>query len=243
MCAVVDGLGADGAGARRRRRRLECHVHDEPAMSRDPVEHWMAVSLDEFRARYLGRAAHARPGTTHDALGILDWHALGRVLAEHPDVLVVAGGQLLTLPPPRSLAALVEYLRAGIGLCVRGAERQDARLAELAAAFAPLGAARIQLFVTPAHTHGFGWHFDDEDVFIAQTAGCKHYYFRPNTVAAAEPARPEVFARFAEESSPLGAATLVAGDALYLPSRWWHMAVCEQTSLSISVGVQRRAGG
>ncbi len=28
----------------------------------------------------------------------------------------------------------------------------------------------------------FGWHYDFEDVFIAQTLGTKDYYFRDNTV-------------------------------------------------------------
>jgi ribosomal protein L16 Arg81 hydroxylase len=32
-------------------------------------------------------------------------------------------------------------------------------------------------------------------------------------------------------------ATLVAGDFLYIPSRWWHMALCKEDALSISVGL------
>ena len=40
------------------------------------------------------------------------------------------------------------------------------------------GTPQVQVFATPAGTHGFGWHYDLEDVFIAQTAGMKDYYFR-----------------------------------------------------------------
>jgi ribosomal protein L16 Arg81 hydroxylase len=32
-------------------------------------------------------------------------------------------------------------------------------------------------------------------------------------------------------------ARLFAGDWLYIPSRWWHMAKCIEDSLSISLGL------
>lgn len=199
---------------------------------------WLGpASLDEFRARSLRTAPEVRPATALAACEVLDWGILDRVLHTADDVLVVSRGQLLPVPPPRSIAELRGYLAAGIGLCVRRAERHDAGLAGVAAAFRELGRAQVQLFVTPGGTHGFGWHDDDEDVFIAQTAGIKDYYFRANTVAAGQPAHPDVFARFAAETSALCTATLVPGDFLYLPSRWWHMALCREDALSISVGV------
>jgi ribosomal protein L16 Arg81 hydroxylase len=40
-----------------------------------------------------------------------------------------------------------------------------------------------------------------------------------------------------EERSPLMTARLVAGDFLYLPCGWWHMATCVDDSLSISIGL------
>jgi hypothetical protein len=199
---------------------------------------WLAtMSVDEFRARHLRRAPIAQPATALEARSLLDWDVLERVLRRDPDVLVVARGRLLPVPPPRSVCELRGYLAAGVGLCVRHAERANPGLARVAAAFGELGTAQVQLFVTPGGTHGFGWHYDDEDVFIAQTMGVKDYYFRANTVAAGEPARPEMFARFTGERSQLCTATLVAGDFLYLPARWWHMAVCREDALSISVGV------
>jgi 50S ribosomal protein L16 3-hydroxylase len=195
------------------------------------------MSIEVFRATQLHVAPVARPGTAADACSILDWATLDRVLRCGPDVLVVARGNLLPVPPPRTLSELRGYLAAGVGLCVRHTEQYDPGLAQVAAAFGRIGTAHVQLFVTPGGTHGFGWHYDDEDVFIAQTVGVKDYYFRANTVSTAEAARPAMFARFVEERSALCAATLVAGDFLYLPARWWHMAVCREDSLSISVGV------
>ena len=201
---------------------------------------WLGgMSVDEFRARFLRIAPAAQPGTALAARSLFDWRVLDRVLRASADVLVVSRGELLSRPPPRTLHELADYLVEGIGLCIRHAERHDAGLAGVAAAFAPLGAAHVQLFVTPAGTHGFGWHYDDEDVFIAQTTGMKDYYFRANTVSDC-PANPTRFSRFHAESSPLCTATLVAGDFLYLPSRWWHMAICHQDALSISVGVTLR---
>ncbi len=41
----------------------------------------------------------------------------------------------------------------------------------------------MQLYATPGGTYSFGWHYDFEDVFIAQTLGIKDYYLRDNTLA------------------------------------------------------------
>src|SRR3954471_11543407 len=74
-------------------------------------------TLAGFEQRHLRRAPLARPGTVADAARrFLDWPRLGRVLAaDHPpaDVLVVARGKLLSLPPPRSGAQLRPLLDAG----------------------------------------------------------------------------------------------------------------------------------
>lgn len=208
------------------------------------LREWLGTtSLDELRAEHLRRSPLARPSSVVDPVGLLDWERLAAVLAAEPgpDVLVVARGRLLPFPAPRALDELRGYLRLGVGLCVRHAERCHPALRAVADAFdVDLGAAQVQLFVTPGETHGFGWHYDDEDVFIAQTAGVKDYYFRANTVAADRAAHGSVFGCYAEETSPLCTATLCPGDFLYVPARWWHMAMCRETSLSVSVGVRPR---
>jgi 50S ribosomal protein L16 3-hydroxylase len=96
----------------------------------------------------------------------------------------------------------------------------------------------IQLFVTPAGTHSFGWHYDFEDVFIVQATGVKEYFLRDNTVERqrARGTCPD-FERFRQEISPLATVRLLQRDWLYIPSRWWHVAKCIEDSLSISVGV------
>ena len=199
---------------------------------------WLgAVSTETFASEYLQRAPIAQPATVDQSL--LDWETLARVLAAGPDVLVVAKGELLPFPPPRELVELRAYFRIGIGLAMRHTERCLPELQAIADSFAALGPSHVQMFATPGGTHGFGWHYDDEDVFIAQTTGVKDYYFRPNTIGT-EPASSTAFARHREETSPMFSATLHAGDFLYIPARWWHMAQCHEDALSISVGVLAR---
>ncbi len=200
---------------------------------------WIApLSLADFRATYFQKGAWAQPGSAKGSLGTLDWDALGRVLSVGADTIVCAKGQHLPYPVPRDLDELRAYFRIGVGLGMRFCERADAGLRAVADSFHELpGTPQVQVFATPAETHGFGWHYDLEDVFIAQTAGVKDYYFRPNTVEADAPFPPKDFSGFRAETSPLMTATLVPGDFLYIPSRWWHMAVCKETALSISVGL------
>jgi 50S ribosomal protein L16 3-hydroxylase len=212
------------------------------AMPMATLARWLGpLSLDQFLDRHLTRAPWAAPGGGLAERRLFDWPALERVLAAPapPDVLVVSRGEHLPLPAPRTGDQARLMMDAGIGMVLRRSERADPALAALASDLVGdvPGTAHVQLFVTPRRTHGFGWHYDDEDVFILQTQGVKDYYFRANTVAADQPARGAMFARFAGETSPLGTACLVPGDFLYLPSRWWHMAVAQEESLSISVGV------
>ncbi|MDB4957003.1 MAG: Cupin 4 [Myxococcales bacterium] len=204
---------------------------------------WIApLALEGFLEGYLHRSAWAQPASATAAIPLLDWEILGRVLAATnppPDVIVCAQGKKLDLPPPRDLTEMRAYLRIGVGLCMRHTQRCDAILGRVAAGFERdlPGSVQVQIFVTPGGTHGFGWHYDIEDVFIAQTVGIKDYYFRENTVEKLAPFPPRDFFGFQAETAPLQTATLVPGDFLYIPSKWWHMAVCREDALSISVGV------
>ena len=124
-------------------------------------------------------------------------------------------------------------------MVIRHGERHDEGIARVATSLPQRipGAVQAQLFVTPAGTHGFGWHYDDEDVFVVQTSGIKNYYFRDNTVLRDRSADSADFTQFHGETSPVGSARLIPGDFLYIPARWWHMAKCAEDSLSISLGL------
>ncbi|AKF09305.1 JmjC domain-containing protein [Sandaracinus amylolyticus] len=203
---------------------------------------WLAgSSIDRFRAEQLGRAPFASPGTAREAIARFDWDTLDRVLrAPDLDALVVRRGRAEDVALPRDLATLRALFARELGVVVRRAERHDHALAAMAHDLARdvPGEAHVQLFVTPGRSHGFGWHYDAEEVFIAQTAGSKTYYFRRNTIDPdPTPGAQPDFARVREETTPLMSCTLVAGDWLYLPRGWWHVAKAIEDSLSISIGI------
>jgi ribosomal protein L16 Arg81 hydroxylase len=128
----------------------------------------------------------------------------------------------------------------GISTVIRAAEHHDDGLRRLADAYGAAlpGEVHVQLYATPAGTHSFGWHYDFEDVFIAQTLGIKDYYLRDNSVARHTRLGETLdFACIRHETTPTMAARLIAGDWLYIPRRWWHLVRCAEDSLSISVGV------
>ena len=213
------------------------------------LREWVApATVSDFETTFLRRVPCAGAGTAMQAVPRFTWTTLDGVLRAAPaaDVLVVRRGDQVAAPIPRSAADLRTLMADGIGLVIRRGERHHPDLAAVAASFARdlPGTVHVQLFVTPAGTHGFGWHYDLEDVFIAQTAGVKDYYFRENTVTDAEPAAgPLDFSPYRRETSQLATARLLTGDWLYLPSRWWHMALCIEDALSISVGVMPPSRG
>ena len=205
---------------------------------------WLAPhDFSWFAEHHLGRAPHAVPGAAAGAIPLFGEGTIDRVLgsSRRPlDVLTVSAGKMVETPPPRSAADVARLGADGVSVVVRGAEAHDDGLSGLAQSFASLvpGEVHVQLYMTPASTNSYGWHYDFEHVFIAQTAGVKDYYFRANTVALdTRLGEPLDFSVFRRETSPILAARLVAGDWLYLPPRWWHLVKCVERSLSISTGV------
>ena len=204
---------------------------------------WLAPDPQSwFIEHHLRKAPCARPAAAQEASALFSWQTLDRVLgSQRPlDVLTVAGGELIHVPRPRSRADAARLLDTGVSVVVRAAEAHDPGLKRLAERFEEVlpGEVHIQLYMTPGGTNSFGWHYDFEDVFIAQAAGVKDYYFRANTVAQdARLGETLDFTSVRRERSPMFSSRLAAGDWLYLPARWWHLVKCVQDSLSISVGV------
>lgn len=208
-----------------------------------PLSRWLhPTTLADFEATCLGRLPYARPGVAAHAARWFDWGVLERVLAARPapDVLVACGGRLAQVSLPRTLDEVHKLMQRGLGVVVRKAERHDALLGELAREVARdlPGEVHVQLYVTPAGTQTFGWHYDREDVFIAQTAGSKDYFMRANSVSDPLDTSPNPdFSAIRAERSPLFTSRLLAGDWLYIPARWWHLVRSIEDALSISIGV------
>ena len=204
---------------------------------------WLAPqTVDGFVNTHLRRQPFARPGAAMSAVDWLDWKIVDQVLRStpEPDVLVASRGRLVQAPTPRSAEGARELLRQSLGVVVRKAERHHPRLEDLARDFERdlPGLVHVQLYVTPAGTQTFGWHFDREDVFIVQTSGVKDYYMRANTVTPGHAGQvvPD-FGAVRRETSPVLSARLIPGDWLYIPSGWWHLVHSVDEALSISIGV------
>ena len=195
---------------------------------------------EQFDREHFQRAPLALPRTARGAIPLLTWSTVIGLVESHPDMLVVRNGSLRKEPPPGSFPEALALFREGYSLVLRACERHDPGLRALHDAVAAeiAGEVQIQTYLTPGGHHSFGWHYDVEDVFIAQTAGTKEYLLRRNTINP-EPtidAMPKDM-QYERESTPAIAATLVPGDWLYIPRGWWHMAKAPEDSLSISIGV------
>jgi ribosomal protein L16 Arg81 hydroxylase len=207
------------------------------------LSRWIApMSLDVFLRDHFGRLPYATPFGAREATSVFGWDTLERFLCGHAeaDILVVSRGKLADAPAPRTINEASALMREGIGLVVRRAEKHDPELAALSASIASEipGEVNVQLFVTPADSHGFAWHYDDEEVFIVQTHGAKEYFLRDNTVEHSRPAGvPPDFTRVRDETSSYASVKLIPGDWLYIPSPWWHVAKPLEDSLSISIGI------
>jgi 50S ribosomal protein L16 3-hydroxylase len=207
------------------------------------ISSWLTgMSIDQFRAENFRRAPVAHPRTARQAIPFFSWDTIEQLVAspEQPDMLLVRNGRLLEGARPKTLADAQTLFNDGYSIVMRRCERHDPALRMLAETVAAEfeGDVSIQLYATPAGHHSFTWHYDVEDVFIAQTAGAKEYMLRENTVNPHPTldAMPKDM-HYERETTPTMASTLIPGDWLYIPSGWWHVARCIEDSLSISIGV------
>jgi ribosomal protein L16 Arg81 hydroxylase len=204
------------------------------------LRQWLEGGVEQFLARDYQRAPLAQPNTASPAVPLLDWDTVRRLLEARVDLVVVRNGQLASGPSPSGYEAAHALFAQGHSLVMRGCEQADAGLRGLAEDFAAEleGDVQVQVYATPAGFRSFGWHYDCEDVFIVQTGGTKQYRLRRNTVNPAPTidAMPRDM-HFERETGPVLATTLIAGDWLYVPRGFWHVADAVADSLSISVGV------
>jgi 50S ribosomal protein L16 3-hydroxylase len=154
---------------------------------------------------------------------------------------IVRQGRLVHDQARLSWAEAQAYYRGGHTLLVRYAERSSAKCQTLAEAFAQFFHAPvdIQVYVTPDQQQAFGWHYDLEEVFILQVQGCKEYTLRQNTVNPSPvwDTMPADLGYERETSRLRMTCRLEAGDWLYIPSGWWHIARTQAASMHLSIGV------
>lgn len=202
---------------------------------------WLGpLSREAFFREHFQRAPLAQPALGRAAVGLLNWDTVARLVAARADMLLVRNSTLRREEAPETFEEVQALFRDGWSVVLRHCEQHDPALRVLGEMFARElpGQVVVQVYATPANFHSFSWHYDVEDVFIAQTAGTKDYFLRENTVNP----RPKLQSmpkdmQYERETTPTVGATLIAGDCLYIPRGWWHVATAREDSLSISVGV------
>lgn len=205
-------------------------------------DEWLGtIPPAKFRAEIYRKQPFSMPDRAKRYTELATWGTIERLLrTSPPDALVVRNGSLLAQSAPASFAEARKLHAAGCSLVLRHCERHDEGLARLAREVEREigGEVAVQLYVTPAAFHSFGWHYDFEEVFIVQTLGEKEYWLRENTVNP-RPTRETMpkDMQYERETSPTQACTLLPGDWLYVPGGWWHVAKAKKDSISLSIGV------
>ena len=191
-----------------------------------------------FLEEFYFRLPYSRPGGAAGVAPGIGWDRV-RALVDAPgaDLLLSRRGKL---SPGAGYEEARRRYGEGHTITVRSAEKLDADLARLAEEFRAdfLAPANVHLYCTPAGEHGFGWHYDVEDVFVLQSEGAKVYSLRKNTVNPwpVLDTMPRDLG-FEREGSPVFTCRLEAGDWLYVPAGWWHIAHTESESKSLAVGL------
>ena len=203
-------------------------------------------AVPSFIDQFYTKLPHSQASGAAALCELGSWEVLAKALqAPQADTMVVRRNQRYDGPLPQSPDDAQRLVAEGYTLLVKHAERHDARLAALAAAFARDFATEvnIHMYCTPAEQYGFAWHYDAEEVFIVQTTGRKEYRLRKNTVNPwpIEETLPADM-RYEREIMPLMQCELAAGDWLYIPSGYWHMGESRETAISLAIGVQPRTG-
>jgi 50S ribosomal protein L16 3-hydroxylase len=200
------------------------------------------VPVSEFLQRTFARVPFAMP----DRAGHYTTHfteADFACMVEHPcaTLRVVRNDRMVQDKAKLSWREAQDFHRRGHTLLVRHAERASPKVQAIAEAFARFfhSPVDIQVYLTPQHNQAFGWHYDLEEVFIIQVQGCKVYTIRQNTLNPL-PVWDNMPADlgFERETSRLRlTCRLEAGDWLYIPSGWWHIARTQSESIHLSIGI------
>jgi len=198
------------------------------------------LAPDAFRAEYFQQQALALPAVAGQSIPLLNWGTIAQLVDSQPDMLIVRNGDLRRDPPPATFEQAMALFKEGHSIVMRRCERHHPMLRGLADRVGREleGDVSIQTYITPSAFRSFGWHYDCEDVFVVQTSGVKEFFLRRNTVNPFPTldAMPRDM-QYERETTPVFAATLAAGDLLYIPRGWWHVARSIEDALSLSIGV------
>lgn len=204
------------------------------------------TSLETFLTKNFSRIPFSVPDKAKPLESYLDWNVVQKVLESKKSILRVVKDGIVTVDSElMSFDEAMNYYHKGNTLVLRYAEKGHSLLKSLADdfAFSFRTDVDIQLYCTPEGHNAFGWHYDIEEVFVIQTKGSKEYTIRPNTVHPRPllSSVPKNMEYEKENGEQVLKVLMQAGDWLYIPSGWWHVAKTQSESMHISVGLMPRS--
>jgi ribosomal protein L16 Arg81 hydroxylase len=139
-------------------------------------------------------------------------------------------------PPHVDPGRLVAHLAEGATLILYGVEDLAPKIRALSGSFrdALLARSHVNLYASWRSENGFDLHWDAQEVMVLQLHGRKQWQiFAPTQdwpLDAGVPPRPT--------GAPVWDGLLNAGDILYLPRGWWHVAhPVNEPSLHLTFGI------
>lgn len=195
-----------------------------------------------FLSKNFTKLPFSKPHGADDFINHLNWKTIEEILKAKKSVLrIVQDGKVIKDYVELGFREAKAHFEQGHTLLLRFAEKSSPELMALAQDFKHSFHTKvdIQLYCTPEGHNAFGWHYDVEEVFIIQTQGSKTYSIRPNTVHPNPLVRsiPKDLGYELEKTPMEIKVTLEAGDWLYIPSGWWHIARTQKESMHISIGL------
>lgn len=198
--------------------------------------------LEDFLEKHFTKMPFSMPNGADNLQALLDWTVVEKVLKTKKSKLrIVQDGRVIKDYVDLDYPAALSHHKSGHTLLLRYAERSHPALKSLADEFARYfhTPVDIQLYCTPANHNAFGWHYDVEEVFVIQTKGSKQFTIKPNSVHPNPimSSIPKNLGFELEKTNIELTVTLEAGDWLYIPSGWWHIARTKSESMHISIGL------
>lgn len=217
---------------------------------------------EEFIASTWGKTYQHVQGTPGKFSHLLAWDQLNKILQQHrldfPRLRLTQNGQSLpansylryatggrrkiTIPRLQQ-DKLTQQLSEGATLVLDAVDELSEPLRELAEGLELFFHEHIQInaYAGWRTSQGFDLHWDDHDVFILQLTGRKQW--KVYGMTRAYPLVQDIEQAQKPTHEPLWEQTLQAGDLLYIPRGWWHVArPLDEPTLHLTVGVHNRTG-
>lgn len=217
----------------------------------------------EFLHTYWGKKFCHIQGDSNRFSDLLPWSGVNDILESHqlsfPRLRVAKDGESASTTADRFIrrtrtrrgtdsteldtTALTAELRQGATLIIDAVDDLYEPVRALAVALEATFQEPVQAnaYAGWGTSKGFDLHWDDHDVIVVQIAGRK--YWQIHGVTRDSPMYRDKHIEEKGPQDPIWTATLNAGDVLYIPRGWWHVAQPKgEPTLHLSFGVNRRTG-